>query len=112
MIMKVLKVLWIGATVFVLFVTLYAFDGNPGSDIGIFFAWYMLFLSSPSGLLVPLVHVALYEGLSISIETSYLSFVLDWVGFFALGYLQWFKLTPYLIAKLRALRKKKTGSAR
>jgi hypothetical protein len=101
MILKILKALWIGAAVFVFAVTLYAFDGKPNSDIGVFFAWYMLFLSFPSGLLVSLVHAALDEGLSITIETSYLSFVLDWVGFFALGYLQWFKLVPYFISKLR-----------
>ena len=105
MILKIIKALWIGATVFVLFVTLYAFDGKSDSDIGIFFAWYMLFLSFPGGLLVSLVHVALYEGFSITIGASYLSFVLDWAGFFVLGYLQWFKLVPYLIAKVRTHKK-------
>lgn len=104
MILKIIKALWIGATVFVLLVTLYAFDGKPNSDIGIFFAWCMLFLSFPSGLLVSLVYVAVYEGLSITIETSYLSLVLDWVGFFVLGYLQWFKLVPWLIARWRSRR--------
>jgi hypothetical protein len=108
MVMKIIKALWIAATVFVLAVSLYAFDGKPNSDIGIFFAWYMLALSFPGSLLVPLVHVALYDGLSITVETSYLSLVLDWVGFFVLGYLQWFKLLPYLVAKLRGLSKKET----
>ncbi|MBI3045570.1 MAG: hypothetical protein HYY78_22415 [Betaproteobacteria bacterium] len=104
--MKIIKALWIGATVFVLAITLYAFDGKPNSDIEIFFAWCMLALSFPGGLLVPLVHVALYDGLSITVETSYFSLVLNWGGFFFLGYIQWFKLLPYLIAKLRGFRKK------
>ncbi len=108
MILKIIKALWIGATAFVLAVTLYAFDGKPNSDIGVFFAWYMLFLSFPGGLLVSLIHVALDEGLSITIETSYLSFVLDWLGFFALGYLQWFKLLPWLVEKWRARRASQT----
>jgi hypothetical protein len=88
----------------VLAVTLYTFEGKPDNDIGIFFAWCMLFLSSPGGLLVSLAHVALYEFLSVTIETSYLSFLLDWIGFFVLGYLQWFKLLPYVIGKLRGLK--------
>ena len=100
--MKIAKALWIGANVLVLMVTLYAFDGKPNSDIGSFFVWYMLALSFPSGLLVPIVHVVLYDGLSIAVETSYLSLMLDGAGFFILGYFQWFRLLPYLIAKLRS----------
>ena len=106
MLMKIIKALWIGAAVFVLFVTLYGFDGKQNSDIEVLLGWYMLALSFPSGLLVPLVNMALYDGLSITVETSYLEIVLIWIGFFALGYLQWFKLLPYLIIKLRGLRKK------
>jgi hypothetical protein len=106
MIVKIIKALWIGAAVFVLFITLYGFDGKPNSDIETLLGWYMLALSFPSGLLVSLVFVVLYDGLSITVETSYLEVVLVWIGFFALGYLQWFKLLPYLIAKLRGLRKK------
>lgn len=106
MLMKIIKALWIGAAVFVLFVTLYGFDGKPNSDIAVLLGWYMLALSFPSGLLVPLVGVVLYDGLSITVETSYLAIVFTWIGFFAFGYLQWFKLLPYLIAKLRGLRKK------
>jgi hypothetical protein len=104
--MKIIRVLWIGTTVSVLALSLYAFDDKPNSDIGVFFAWCMLAVSFPVGLLVPLVHVALYDGLSITIKTSYLSLALDWAGFFVLGYLQWFKLLPYLIAKIHGLRRK------
>lgn len=96
MLIKIAKALWIGAAVFLLFVTLYGFDGKPNSDIGIILAWYGLFLSFPAGLLVSLMHAVLYDGFSITVETSYLSLVLDWLGFFVLGYLQWFKLLPYL----------------
>ena len=110
MIMKITKAIWTGATILVLAVTLYAFDGKPNSDIGIFFAWCMLALSFPGGLVVPLVHVALNDGLSIMVETSYLSLVLDWVGFFILGYYQWFKLFPYLITRLRGLKKKEASA--
>lgn len=48
MIMKIIKALWIGAAVFVLFVTLYGYDGKPYSDIWILSTWLMLTLSFPA----------------------------------------------------------------
>ena len=110
MLKKLIRALWIGATILVLAITLYAFDGKPNSDIGVFFAWCMLILSFPSGLLVPLVHVALFDGLSIPVETSYLSLVLDWIGFFALGYMQWFVLLPWLSRKWKTMRARGAAS--
>lgn len=102
MIFKTVKILWIGIALFVLFVTLYGFDGKPNSDIGVIFAWAMLFLSFPVGLILPLIYVVLYDLLSISISTTYLSIMIDWTIIFVLGYLQWFKLLPYLIRKWRS----------
>ena len=104
--MKIVKALWIGATVFVLLVTLYAFDGEPNSDIWIFLTWLMLILSFPAGLVVSLVHMVLGVGFSITIKTSYLSLAFEWGGYFVLGYLQWFKLAPWMIGKVRAHIKK------
>ena len=112
MVMKIIKALWIGATVFVLFVTLYAYDDKPFSDIWIFLTWFMLILSFPAGLVVSAVHYALAAGFLITIKTSYLSLALEWSAYFILGYFQWFKLVPDLIVKLRTLRKKKTGSVK
>lgn len=100
---RALKGLWIAAAVIVLAFTLYAFDGKPNSDIGILFAWYMLALSFPASLVVPLVHVALFDGLGIAVESSYSSFVLDWLGFFLVGYLQWFVVVPWLWRKWKVV---------
>jgi hypothetical protein len=97
--MKAAKVLWIGISLFVLIVTLYAFDDKPYSDIWIFLTWLMLILSFPAGLIVSLVHWALGMGLSITIKTTYFSLALEWAAYFILGYLQWFKLVPWLINK-------------
>ena len=104
MIFKIVKATWIGVAILVLLVTLYAFDGNPSNDIGIFFVWSMMILSFPSGLIVSLMHVVLYEYFSITIPQAYLSLTLSWVGFFILGYLQWFTFVPYLIRKLHTLK--------
>lgn len=105
MITKVIKLVWITAAIIVLVLTLAGFDDKAGSDIAVLSTWYMLALSFPAGLLVQLVHVALYDGLSITVETSYSSLVLDWLGFFIVGYWQWFKLTPYLYRKLQKFRR-------
>ena len=105
MIVKISQVLWIGAAVLVLAITLYAFDGTTNSDIGIFFVWCMLVLSFPSGLLISLVHVILYDGFSVIVETTYLSFGLDWVGFLVIGYIQWFVMLPWLWHKCKIKRK-------
>lgn len=101
MIMKIVKIVWIGIALFVLFVTLYGFDGKPNSDIGVFFAWAILFLSFPMGLILPLIYVVLYDLLSISTSTTYLSIMIDWTVVFMVGYFQWFKLLPFLIEKWR-----------
>lgn len=112
MIMKIIKALWIGATFFVLFVTLYAYDGKSFSDIWVFLTWLMLILSCPAGLFVSAVHYALGVGFSITLKTSYLSLTLEWAAYFVLGYLQWFKLVPYLSVKLRDfIKMKKTDPA-
>ncbi|MEW6108480.1 MAG: hypothetical protein AB1632_04820 [Nitrospirota bacterium] len=104
MIVRIAKVVWLCVAILILFVTLYGFDGKPDSDIGVVLAWTMLFLSFPAGLIVSLIHVALYEIFSVWFSTSYLSLVLDWSGMFVLGYLQWFKSLPYLIKKWKGRR--------
>ena len=104
-VMAIFKSLWLGTAVLVLFVTLYAFDGKPNSDIGIFLVWSMLFISFPASLiyagLFSVVALIMETFLSTPIPTTYLSLTIDWVAFFILGYLQWFKLIPYVVTKLR-----------
>lgn len=105
MIMKIGKVLWVVATLCVLFVTLYAFDGDPNSDIWIFLTWLMLIFSFPAGLLASLLYSVL------GVNFSYLSLALMWGGYFIIGYLQWFKLVPYLVGKLRALKTQRSAAS-
>lgn len=103
-IIRITKTVWICIALFILFVTLYGFDGKPNSDIGVILAWYMLFLSFPAGMIVQLIHIVLYELFSVTFYTNYPYLVLVWSGFFVSGYLQWFKLLPYLIEKWRGRR--------
>ena len=102
------KFVWAGAAILVLLVTLYAFDGSPNSDAGVVLILSMLFLSFPSGLLYAalftVVAILIKQYFSIIIPTSYFSIVLDWAALFALGYLQWFYLVPWLYRKWQASR--------
>jgi hypothetical protein len=110
---RVLRVLWICLTVVVLGITLYGYDDKPNSDIAVFLAWWMIGLSMPAGLLVPLIHSSLYDTFALSLPTSYISLFIDWVGFFVLGYVQWFKLLPYMIIRLMHIRElKKSGQSK
>lgn len=99
--MKYIKALWIGVTILVLFVTLYAFDGESYSDIWILLTWLMLIFSFPAGLLISLVHMILGKMFAITITTSYFSLTLEWIAYFLLGYIQWFMFLPWLIGKIR-----------
>ncbi len=102
MVMKIIKSLWVVATLIVLFVTLYAFDGQSFSDIWVFLTWGMLILSFPLSLVVSLVHYILGDWFSITIQTSYLSLGIEWTIYFVLGYVQWFVSLPQLWSKWKA----------
>jgi len=104
MIMRIIKVLWIAATLFVLFVTLSGYHSAHDNGIWDVLTWLMLILSFPAGLVVSLVLWALEVWFSIISRTSYFSLVVGWTAYFVLGYLQWFKLVPFLIDKLRRLK--------
>lgn len=100
--MKIIKALWIGATIFVLSITLYGFDGKPFSDIWIISTWLMLILSLPAGLIVSFMHMILGKLFAITVETSYFSLTTEWLIYFILGYVQWFVLLPWLWRKWKA----------
>lgn len=65
----------------------------------------MTLLSFPSSLVFYLLVFALYwfldEYFSLVISVSYAELSLTWLGLFLVGYLQWFKLLPLLLRKLR-----------
>ena len=102
---KALKFLWLGLCVTVLAITLVKFDGRPNSDIGEFLVLAMLALSFPSGLAFALLAGGAYAALKGiaggTVTTSYLSLFLEWSGFVAVGYAQWFLFLPWLIRTIR-----------
>ncbi|HXM83988.1 MAG TPA: hypothetical protein VN929_18990 [Burkholderiales bacterium] len=104
---RIAKAAWLGVAVAALLITLYAFDGRPNSDIGIFLAWFTLVLAFPISLLVALlftgVAIAAEKLFSAVIPESYLLLLVNWVCFIAAGYWQWFVLLPWLWRKWKTL---------
>ena len=105
MALKYEKISWIAISVTVLFVTIYFFDGEENSDIGVFLVWSMLALSFPVGIACALIFSGitylLYQAAEATVITSYWTLSLFWAVLFIAGYWQWFVLTPRLVAKFR-----------
>jgi hypothetical protein len=100
------KAAWIGVAVLILLMALYPFKGDPNGESWIVLILLMHYLTFPAGDLISLGHMVLQTYFSIRIEITYLSLAIEWSMYFALGYIQWFILVPYLVGKLRALKNK------
>lgn len=104
---RALKLIWVGACVTVL---VWAFihcsqqtDLMLRGECSLLVSGVMALFSLPLGVLWFWLVSALGFGLSsLGIASDRSSFIIDfaiWLGFFVVGYLQWFKLLPYLIQK-------------
>ncbi len=100
-------VVWIISCMGVLSITLWSYAPGPNSDIGVLFIWAMLALTFPVGLCVALLVSAFVE-VSNWIGSSFLDqipnttgFVILWLGFVAVGYLQWFRALPWLWRRVK-----------
>jgi hypothetical protein len=99
---------WCAACATVLVFTLAVWEPGLNSDAGEVFAWGMLWLTFPAGLLVPagIALFATYFGateLATSLGGS-VGFAVAWAGFVLVGYAQWFWLVPKLWRRVRSLR--------
>lgn len=106
--LKVIKALWIAASVIVLGVTLAYYDGRPNSDVDIFLLYAMLALAFPAGFLaaalLAAVSIIASELFGYVIPSSYTYLTVTWALFFVAGYFQWFACVPWLLTKIRARR--------
>lgn len=96
---------WIGlCLVVIVFASAIASSIQPDAHKAaeIFFAYAMLTLSFPIGFLGPFFVSGLDYLLNLEMLGFYGSNFVAWLVFFVLGYLQWFKLLPWLIAKWRS----------
>ena len=92
----------------VLLASIVTYDGKPNSDAEVLLAYGMLGLSFPSSLVVAatasMVGQAVYSQTGHFLTTSYTLIIATWFVFFAVGYLQWFVLLPWLWRKWKAKR--------
>jgi hypothetical protein len=93
--------------VIVLGFSLGVYAPGPRSDAMVLFAWIMLALSFPSGLLVSLVLavVLLVVDATQSLQdiqvAAWVGVPIVWMAFCAAGYIQWFVALPRLWRRLR-----------
>ena len=102
---RVLLTVWIVASVTVLILVLVAYQGRPNDDAEVILIYGMAALAFP--LSVALLWASGYVIASVSSAfgwfptTTYLTLIVEWMCFFMVGYLQWFKLAPWLIRAVR-----------
>jgi len=108
MIRQALKWLWLLGAFLVLLTSLVAYDGKPNSDADLLLGYAMLALSVPLGLVIAaalsLLGRIAYAVSGYIFTTSYVSITVTWLVFFIAGYLQWFKILPWLWRKWNARR--------
>ncbi len=97
--------IWIFANITVLVISLINIESDFMHD---FFAWSMIYLGFPVNyVLLTIIGISLEtleEKFSITFEfftipAYYPRLIIFWVLLFSAGYLQWFKLIPYLYKK-------------
>lgn len=101
---KIARAAWISLCVAVIiFVSSTGDPNHPDAyrDSGIILAYSMLTLSFPIGFVAAFLLAGIDYLFGFGKLGFYISNFIAWFGFLILGYLQWFKLVPYLINKLR-----------
>ena len=107
--MNLFKVVWLIAC-FVMLAWTFVACGREANDTlrgecSILAAIIMAFLTFPVGLLWwPLISAAGHVLSLVGIEIRGASAIADlvvWVGFVIVGYIQWFKLVPWIVRRIR-----------
>ena len=107
----VFRVMWVILCLAVLAYCQYAFDGKPNSDAEEVLIILMFILSVPASFVAGAIAVGVafsFEHLMHSpLQTTRLEMLFTWVLFFAVGYIQWFKLLPRAWSKWQTFRMRK-----
>jgi len=109
---QVVKIGWMCLSLYVVMLVMYiAGSGHIDAQMGaeIVFAYSMLIMSFPVGFLAPFGVTALDQLLNIGTLGVYTSIVVVWLLYTILGYLQWFKIVPWVIEWIMTQKSKKTA---
>lgn len=98
---RTLAILWLGACIGVLY---FGYEQQDIPDMPVVFAWFMIFLSFPVGLLGAAFVGVAWSAITAQLGLAYHPFcdlVPYWVTLVAVGYIQWFVVAPKLFQKVR-----------
>ena len=105
--MKHTRVVWLVASVAVLVITLWLYDPQTARDADVVLVYGMLALAFPAGFVVAaFVAVLAYAEEATGVPLINANYGrgmigLMWFCFVVVGYLQWFRLLPWLMEKWR-----------
>lgn len=97
---RLLKILWFGAALAIL---LFALLNRESADQETVYITGMLVLTAPAGLLIPALFSLIIK-LVYYLPAGFSFDLLLWPFFLAVGYLQWFVLPSWIMAKYRSRR--------
>ena len=101
-------IVWLFACSAVLWFVVRTWAPGPNSDAGVIFAWSMLALTFPSGILVAGAYALLSGADAINTMNPVYGFSVIWSAFVLVGYIQWFKILPTIWRRLAIARAKST----
>lgn len=112
---RLAQIVWIGFGLLVLgflFLLVYLSGGKSGKDVGIVLFYGMFIYTFPVSIIVSLFFAGIAYILDeiypmMNYSNNYLAVFFLWAIFFSAGYLQWFKLLPFLIEKWQARKERK-----
>ena len=97
---QVVKIGWMCLSLYVVMLAMYIAGSdhiNAQMEAEIVFAYSMLIMSFPVGFLVPFGVAVLDQLLNIGTLGVYTSIFFVWLLYSILGYLQWFKIVPWVM---------------
>lgn len=112
---QVVKIGWMCLSLYVVMLVMYIAGSdhiNAQMEAEIVFAYSMLIMSFPVGFLAPFGVTALDQLLNIGTLGVYTSIVFVWLLYSILGYLQWFKIIPWVMEVIMTKKRKTDGFQR
>ncbi len=102
--MKIVKLLWFFLNLIVISIVLAAYF--EVGDLGVWdvLVWIMHIISFPLGSIFTFLLSNMNAVSLVDKSNAALCFILVWLGYWILGYVQWFKLLPTLLAYLRRIK--------
>ncbi len=101
------KIVWVCICLAVLVISGASFYSSPNHDSEVFLVSVMLVLAFPISFLYALLFAGIARAYFFLtgeiIPSTFITICINWLGFFLLGYIQWFQVAPWLLRKLKKM---------